>query len=201
LLGVLLYVLKSSYDPRGIPVLLADADAALAEMDEALAEHVSPKSDRVRILLQRGQDLLDKFQKEAQRQSTRDEYRSLWDASSSGEDHLFKDNLRGMRDFLQSVRTDAAELSQTVGMLKPSSESLSELSGPRSSRVLGELRADHTRRPPPLPAENTAYLGRSLFTDYLLAVELGGTLLLVATVGAIAIASRRHGAGAGRSNP
>ena len=42
-----------------------------------------------------------------------------------------------------------------------------------------------------LPAENVADLGRSLFTDYLLAVELGGTLLLVATIGAIAIAGRR----------
>ena len=42
-----------------------------------------------------------------------------------------------------------------------------------------------------LPAENVAYLGRTLFSDYLLAVELGGTLLLVATVGAIAIAGRR----------
>jgi NADH:ubiquinone oxidoreductase subunit 6 (subunit J) len=42
-----------------------------------------------------------------------------------------------------------------------------------------------------LPAENVASLGRSLFTDFLLPVELGGTLLLVATVGAIVIASRR----------
>ena len=42
-----------------------------------------------------------------------------------------------------------------------------------------------------MPAENAAYLGRSLFTDYLLPVELGGILLLVATIGAIAIAQRR----------
>jgi NADH:ubiquinone oxidoreductase subunit 6 (subunit J) len=42
-----------------------------------------------------------------------------------------------------------------------------------------------------LPAENVAHLGRVLFTDYLLAVELGGTLLLVATIGAIAITARR----------
>ena len=35
-------------------------------------------------------------------------------------------------------------------------------------------------------------LGRSLFGDYLFAVELGGTLLLVATIGAIAIAPRRR---------
>jgi NADH:ubiquinone oxidoreductase subunit 6 (subunit J) len=42
-----------------------------------------------------------------------------------------------------------------------------------------------------LPADNVEYLGRTLFSDYLLAVELGGTLLLVATIGAIAIAGRR----------
>jgi NADH-quinone oxidoreductase subunit J len=41
-----------------------------------------------------------------------------------------------------------------------------------------------------LPAENVAALGRMLFTDYLLAVEMGGTILLVATIGAIAIAAR-----------
>ena len=44
---------------------------------------------------------------------------------------------------------------------------------------------------PEMPAENVAYLGRSLFTDYLLPVELGGTLLLIATIGAIAITGRR----------
>jgi NADH-quinone oxidoreductase subunit J len=35
-------------------------------------------------------------------------------------------------------------------------------------------------------------LGRSLFGDYLYAVELAGTLLLIATIGAIAIAPRRR---------
>jgi NADH:ubiquinone oxidoreductase subunit 6 (subunit J) len=39
--------------------------------------------------------------------------------------------------------------------------------------------------------ENVAPLGRTLFTDYLLPVELGGTLLLVATIGAIAISGRK----------
>jgi hypothetical protein len=42
-----------------------------------------------------------------------------------------------------------------------------------------------------LPARNVAAVGRSLFSDYLLAFELGGVLLLVATIGAIAIAGRR----------
>jgi hypothetical protein len=42
-----------------------------------------------------------------------------------------------------------------------------------------------------LPAENTTYLGRSLFSDYLLGVEMAGLLLLVAVVGAIAIAQQK----------
>jgi NADH:ubiquinone oxidoreductase subunit 6 (subunit J) len=68
---------------------------------------------------------------------------------------------------------------------------LSSLSGPPPSRK--SLRRDPTTQQPEMPAENTAYLGRSLFTDYLLPVELGGALLLVAAIGAIAIAGRREG--------
>ncbi len=44
-------------------------------------------------------------------------------------------------------------------------------------------------RQPDVP-DKTAGLGRSLYTDYLLAVELAGTVLLVATIGAIALAAR-----------
>ncbi len=43
----------------------------------------------------------------------------------------------------------------------------------------------------PLPAGNVAALGKSLFTDYLVPVVLAAMLLLVATIGAIAIAGRR----------
>jgi NADH-quinone oxidoreductase subunit J len=42
-----------------------------------------------------------------------------------------------------------------------------------------------------LPARNVANIGFSLYADHLLAVELAGTLLLVAAVGAVAIAQRR----------
>ncbi|MCC6417150.1 MAG: NADH-quinone oxidoreductase subunit J [Gemmataceae bacterium] len=42
-----------------------------------------------------------------------------------------------------------------------------------------------------MPAYNVSALGRSLFSDYLLAVELAGVLLTVATIGAIVIAGRR----------
>jgi NADH:ubiquinone oxidoreductase subunit 6 (subunit J) len=67
---------------------------------------------------------------------------------------------------------------------------LSPFSGPPANVPLQDLRRDDQGRPE-LPAENVTYLGRSLFTDFLLPIELGGTLLLVATIGAIAIASRR----------
>ena len=96
-----------------------------------------------------------------------------------------------------------------LGNLKPNTQKLSELSGPSSNRYVAvpeelrkrnpkeferesneAIRSDKLGRPY-LPAENTAYLGRSLFTDYLLPVELAGTLLLVATVGAIAIVTRQ----------
>ena len=43
-----------------------------------------------------------------------------------------------------------------------------------------------------LPAANVSALGRVLFSDHLLAIELAGTLLLIATVGAIAIAGTRR---------
>jgi NADH-quinone oxidoreductase subunit J len=69
-------------------------------------------------------------------------------------------------------------------------KALSSFSGPTPNQSEKDFRRDHGV--PQLPAENTAYLGRSLFTDYLLPVEIGGTLLLVATIGAIAIAYRRE---------
>ena len=69
-----------------------------------------------------------------------------------------------------------------------------------SSRELREhgnvLRA--TKGPPSvltppknLPAQNVAGIGKLLFVDYLIPVEMAGVLLLVATIGAIAIAGRR----------
>jgi NADH-quinone oxidoreductase subunit J len=43
-----------------------------------------------------------------------------------------------------------------------------------------------------LPARNVANVGYALYSDYLLAVEMAGTILLVATIGAVAIAGRKE---------
>lgn len=45
--------------------------------------------------------------------------------------------------------------------------------------------------PGKLPASNVAAIGRTLFSDYLIPVEMAAVLLLVATIGAIAIAGRK----------
>jgi NADH-quinone oxidoreductase subunit J len=45
-----------------------------------------------------------------------------------------------------------------------------------------------------LPARNVANIGVLLYSEYLLAVEMAGTLLLVATIGAVTVANRRKGA-------
>jgi NADH:ubiquinone oxidoreductase subunit 6 (subunit J) len=69
---------------------------------------------------------------------------------------------------------------------------LSNYSGPPPNLKADDLRVDaEAGGRPYMPADNPAYLGQSLFTDYLLPVELGGFLLLVAVIGAVAIAQRR----------
>lgn len=66
----------------------------------------------------------------------------------------------------------------------------SDMSGPPPTLRTEDVRRDQAGLPR-MPADNAAYLGRSLFSDFLLPVELGGALLLVATVGSIAITLRR----------
>jgi NADH:ubiquinone oxidoreductase subunit 6 (subunit J) len=81
---------------------------------------------------------------------------------------------------------------QRLGWLPPAADApFSDLSGPPPTLRTEKIRRNPKTGLPQMPADNTAYLGRSLFGDFLLPVELGGTLLLVATVGAIAIAFRR----------
>jgi NADH:ubiquinone oxidoreductase subunit 6 (subunit J) len=83
-----------------------------------------------------------------------------------------------------------AERARARALQPPAELPLSGLSGPPANTPAGDLRRDAAGRPQ-LPAENSAYLGRALFTDFLLPVELAGLLLLVTAIGAIAIAHRR----------
>ncbi|MBM3993559.1 MAG: hypothetical protein FJ303_05325 [Planctomycetes bacterium] len=86
-----------------------------------------------------------------------------------------------------------------VDNLKASAEAVRKELEPHRNRQ-GSLGSDtpHPKEKTPvrfepgkLPAGNVAAIGRTLFTDYLIPVELAATLLLVATIGAIVIAGRR----------
>jgi NADH:ubiquinone oxidoreductase subunit 6 (subunit J) len=100
----------------------------------------------------------------------------------------FKDKAERLRTLFQVGRA----VRSGQGSLKPSgvNHPLSGYSGLRPNLPAGKVPTDDRGRPV-MPAQNLAALGKSLFTDYVLAVELAGTLLLVATIGAIAIAGRR----------
>jgi len=109
---------------------------------------------------------------------------------------LKTDLLDNKPTLLKEIRDDARELASTLATLKAMKQS-----GEPAVRVtlsehsVAKPVPDRDRSPYPprqLPAANVSALGRSLFTDHLLAVELAGTLLLVATIGAILIAGRRE---------
>jgi NADH:ubiquinone oxidoreductase subunit 6 (subunit J) len=100
-----------------------------------------------------------------------------------------KDDIALLHRRLDALTAAVAQAQRSVGRLQPAEPTtLSSFSGTPANQP-----------PQPVSAENIAGLGRSLFTDYLLAVELGGVLLLVAAIGAIAITHR--GAGARRATP
>jgi NADH:ubiquinone oxidoreductase subunit 6 (subunit J) len=98
------------------------------------------------------------------------------------------EGLAQMRDALLRLDEETNRLHALLGSQPPDANvPLSPLSGPPPNSADLEWDVHGNAR---LPAANTAALGQSLFTDFLLAVELAGTLLLVATIGAIAIAQR-----------
>jgi NADH:ubiquinone oxidoreductase subunit 6 (subunit J) len=200
LLGALLYVLDRSYS-------VGPDSPATREIDQLLAETRRLREDQASIL-GKGLDLLGKYQQALHKPQVR--WLDLSDLASQvaemsldwppvGEPSREADpeSLRKATEALQQLDKIGEEARQRIGQqlacLQPhgkAPEHFSNLSGPSPAVPLSQLRRDEQGRPQ-LPAANAAYLGRSLFTDYLLPVELGGVLLLVATVGAIAIAQRR----------
>jgi NADH:ubiquinone oxidoreductase subunit 6 (subunit J) len=191
LLGALLYVLQLTYGTDDIDRLLRRTRAAAAHNDtREIAAAVGTagtaeslfKGYKAFVNAHGWPDLLQQV----------NAHEAKWAADDSAE---------AMQQTLEALATTGVEARERLGSLRPpgyfggAAESphppLSNLSGPPPTVPPGELRRDDNTGRPQLPHENSTYLGRSLFTDYLLPVELGGTLLLVAAIGAIAIAHRR----------
>jgi NADH-quinone oxidoreductase subunit J len=189
LLGALLFILAVTYDSSGIERHVRRTEAVLERLSALPpdGDWRGPSSDVESTL----KDFLE-WQSQTVRSGTDASKRleaALIDAASTGASP--QATRTDVVQALNNVRDRATEVRWTMGFLRPGANArLSDASGPPPNLPPGELRRDAFGRPP-LPAANTAYLGRSLFSDYLLAVELGGTLLLIATIGAIAITGRR----------
>jgi NADH:ubiquinone oxidoreductase subunit 6 (subunit J) len=193
LLGALLYVLHQTYRNPQVADVLDRLDEVLGKAAEATSKGAAQEITQTL----NGDQFFDDLLKIATALPQEPSLAAVENAIKVQEDRWFDYKLQPedkRAEFLQEavnkVRQQVDRARRTPGELRPDgSQPLSEFSGtPPGDAVPHDAHGNA-----PLKAENTAYLGQSLFTDYLLAVELAGTLLLVATIGAIAIASRRGG--------
>lgn len=183
-LGAVLFVLQAHYGTQTLDRILRRIEAARTKNTAAEIVDIVGKDEKLftdfelELNKHRLDDLLA--------QAAGAEVRARWNKDVSVEE------MQTVLENLANIGTQArAQLG--IYMVQPHGdhpEKMSSLSGPPPNIPPSQLRRDPITGIPQLPAENAAYLGRSLFTDYLLPVELGGLLLLVAVVGAIAIARR-----------
>jgi NADH-quinone oxidoreductase subunit J len=170
LFATLLLVLRETYTTGEIDALSAQVNEA--RQRDTVAAMAGALGDR--------DDFLERLEKQADRLAhgtaptplrvEADSAGGIWSAPSA----------EAARKQLDTLAAALADARARVGRLQPGQ-------GAKLSPMAG---APSNEPPQPLSAENVAGLGRTLFSDYLLAVEIAGTLLLVATVGAIAIAQR-----------
>jgi NADH-quinone oxidoreductase subunit J len=192
LLGCLVLVLLRTYDHRTLDHLTATAEAAAQE----------PTAETMAVALGDPRAYVESLDREAKRLAGTDAEPPLA-AAISQLDVALNQRERSpdrLRPALVRLAKAGREARTEFGALRPPSNM--KLSGYAGAPPAATPPADDSAEPAPprsaqpLPAENVAALGRTLFSDHLLAVELGGTLLLVATIGTIAIAGRRTGGAA-----
>ena len=206
LLAAILYVVRGYEQTHEFDALIAEVDSVVASPADGrnvlVGEQQDEKSlfNRARQVVDpREQDDLDRLFKEAKEE---------WYLQMSGIEvpaitptatlaKLRKVLLVGRQRLIVARMPEVDDAPDRARVALP----LSAMSGTPANTPADEVRRDPVTLVPDLPAENSAYLGRSLFTDFLLPVELGGTLLLVATVGAIAIAQRRGQIASPRVSP
>ena len=195
LLGCLIYVLQMTYETNEtVPVIhaqLAKIERKKAKLSKDNLTELEHFPEELQVALRKvftadnGQERSGAGVEELKTldKSIRD---IEWPTTNSAD-------VQTMKDALTRLETLFLLALQQHGWLRPLAPDpalASDLSGPPAVGDAYAWRTDAEGRPN-LPADNSAFLGRSLFTDFLLPVELGGVLLLVATVGAIAIAQRR----------
>jgi NADH:ubiquinone oxidoreductase subunit 6 (subunit J) len=188
LLGALVYVLQLSYEKSDAVQALDQTLARTREVRGRVGElNTSDDIDNAgKYLLEPIDTLKAGPRSDDKLGAIRDQIRNKIIGANDPDE--LEPALKTLEDLVLQARQQTDWLQPPLPAGK--SPRLSDLSGPAADEPPSQLRYDAQGRPQ-LPAENAAYLGRSLFTDYLLPVELGGFLLLVAVVGSIAIAHRR----------
>lgn len=200
ILSTLLVGLQKVYDYRGIEGVIDEA-TALSKAEKIDPDYLSPRKDgdlgksieltpKAKAFIARTKDALAKL-KTAWPETVDDRqlgwhssYKIAENALADLERAPFKDGDADM------IREEASAIAKSLKALKELREEGMpgddvNLSPYGQVQSLGEGKKK-------MPAANIAALGRVLFSDHLLAVELAGTLLLVATVGAIVIAGGRR---------
>ena len=174
LLGSLLCVLNKTYHPRN----LEDAVAKLTKLSEA-----KTKEDIIRVLGdpaakkegERTLPLVEELEKQF---------------VTVSDDHNVRNDIAALTPDWLHLRVDRIK-EHSKAVLKELQPQRNRQGSLALHKVPGKAKTPGHFRPGQLPASNVAAIGKSLFTDYLIPVELAATLLLVATIGAIAIAVRR----------
>ncbi|MGE3806891.1 MAG: NADH-quinone oxidoreductase subunit J [Gemmataceae bacterium] len=187
LLGSLIYVLQINYNTKQFDDVSARLHRALqadtAEgMKNALEEGYEPGNNffkalrRVEVEQSAGEPVLLGKKIEIS------DYEQPWLFAEADGD------TKTMRQVLEHLAATVQAAREMTGSRQPLPQlRMSSFAGQASNELLPP---DNLGRPQ-LPAANVAGLGRTLFSDYLVAVELAATLLLVAVIGAIVISFRR----------
>ncbi len=212
LLGALLYILTASYSDPQLDTLIRHTNRVTTRVEglqqrQAAGEKVS--ADEIRGALDEVEQLVGEpadrkiagqfadwkpsngQYSEERRSEVRSALANTQQAEAEAVAGLKKDgapNLGPLVGELHMLQARVLTARNSEGMLTAPANVL--LGQSEFSRPGPVERRDEQGRPQ-MPANNVEALGRSLFTDYLVGIELGGTLLLVATIGAIAIATRR----------
>jgi hypothetical protein len=188
LLGALLYVLQLTYGTPDLDRLLARTRlAADKKTQEEILQVVGTGDNDLfkaydTVLKERGFDTL--------RHDVINQIDNAWPRGVEGQVEKMQQLLRELAKIGEKARDNVRLGMVPVQAAAENPAKMSDLSGPSSITNPDQIRRDPETKVPQLPAENASYLGRSLFTDYLLPVELSGFLLLVAIIGPIAIAHR-----------
>jgi NADH:ubiquinone oxidoreductase subunit 6 (subunit J) len=171
-LGGLLYLLHESFDTRALDRLLLRAQRAAERDSPSEITQILGNEEEFFLQVQRE---LERIQGSPDKAGLLNEFPNIRTGWKEWKD---ANDLAKMREALVVIAEKGSQVRNEAGSLRPhESEPMSEFSAPPADAET---------------PENVAPLGRTLFTDFLIPVELAGTLLLVAAIGAIAIAGRRR---------